>query len=336
MNYRFAATVAALLMFTACAADETPIAEGVTVPDGFEVVEVFDGLSGPTQISTGLDGTLLVAQLNGSENDEAGQVLVVDLEEGTTEVLYSGLDKPTGVALLGNEVYVMERDRLSVGSLDAGSLEVIVDELPTNGRSEGTLTVTPGQTLLFNTSGSIRDGEVVEDSGQLWELRSGETPEVFATGFKNAYAHHVDSSGQVWVAEISDGSFDGAPADDEVIVVTAGDDGGWPRCVGDRVPVEEFGGDQQLCADTAESLAIFEPGATPTSVAVAPWDDRQLLVALWNEGRVVAIDLDGGRPAPAETMLEGLEHPQHLLVVGEDVFVTDPDAGRILSVGPAS
>ncbi len=332
MKRRLAVVLVAVLISTSCSADDAPSVEGVTVPDGFEVVEVFDGLSSPTQIGPGVDGSLLVAQLNGGENDQLGQVLVVDLDDRSTRVIYNDLDKPTGVALLGDEIYVMERDKLSVGSLDAEPLEVVVDELPTNGRSEGTLTVTPDQTLLFNTSGSMSDGEVVEDSGQLWELQPGGSPQVLATGFKNAYAHHVDDSGEVWVTEVSDGLFDGAPAADEVVVVTDGIDGGWPRCVGDQRPVVEFGGDQQSCANTARSLAVFEPGATPTSIAAAPWGDDQLLAALWNEGRVALLEVGGERPVQVETMLEGVDHPQHLLAVGESVLVTDPDAGRILSI----
>ncbi len=332
MKYRLVTALAALLICAGCVADENQSVDDVIVVDGFAVAEVFDGLLGPTQINVGPDGSLLVAQLNGGENDETGQILVVDLDEGSTEVLYEGLDKPTGVALLDDSVYVMERNRLSVGTLDADPLQVVVDELPTNGRSEGTLTVTPQQTLLYNTSGSIRNGEVVEDSGQLWELSPGEDPVVFAAGFKNAYAHYPSVGNQFWVTEISDGSFDREPASDEVVVVGFGDDGGWPSCVGDQRPVEEFGGSAQSCASSVESVAVFESGATPTSITVAPWDDGQLLVALWNENRVVSLNLDDTSPVNVETFLEGFEHPQHVLTSGELLLVTDPDRGRILSV----
>ena len=37
------------------------------------------------------------------------------------------------------------------------------------------------------------------------------------------------------------------------------------------------------------SHALFEAGATPTSIAVAPWDPDVLVVALWGEGRVVTL-----------------------------------------------
>ena len=68
-----------------------------------------------------------------------------------------------------------------------------------------------------------------------------------------------------------------------------GDDFGYPRCVGDRRPVVELGAVAATCALTPPTHAIFAAGATPTSVAVAPWDPATLLVALWNRGEVVAV-----------------------------------------------
>jgi len=305
-------------------------------PEGFTVTEVVSGLSSPTQIALAPDGGLLVAQLNGGEEDDTGQILLVDpTGDGEPRVLFDGLRKPTGLAVLGDEVWVQQERSLWRGPLAGGDLEVVLDDLPFNGRSEGTLTTLVDGRLLYETSGDLLDGQVVAGSGTLWALAPGGTPEVFATGFKNAYGRTVDVDGTVWQTEVSDGTFDGAQPPDELNAIGPGDDAGWPACIGDRLPVIEFGGTDASCAATVRPKAVFAPRATPTSVAIAPWDPDVLVVALWNEGRVVTLPRAGnGAPVEASTFLTGLARPQHLLADGDRLLVVDFDAGRILAVAP--
>ena len=315
-----------------CGSDGAETVDEVTVPDGYDVTEIATDLTGPTQIVRAPDGRLLAAHLNGGEGSTNGQVLAIDDDDEST-VLFEGLRKPTGVAVVGDEIWVMEERRLSRGQLDGGDLEVVLDELPYNGRSEGTLTATPDDRLLYNTSGTVRDKAAADGSGTLWSLTPGGEPEPVATGFKHAYARTYDDAGTLWQTEMSDGSYDGQPAPDELVAVEPGDDFGWPSCIGDRQPVEEFDGTEERCADTPRSHAVFEPGATPTSVAVAPWDPDTLLVALWNRGEVVEMprqESDG--PVEASAFLTGIEHPQHLLADDDRLLVVDFDGGRILAV----
>ena len=155
-----------------------------------------------------------------------------------------------------------------------------------------------------------------------------------AAGFKNAYGHTVDGEGRLWATEVGDGTFDGEPAADELVAVMPGVDHGWPRCVGDRRPVAELGADPDRCAAGPASHALFEPGATPTSVAVAPWDDTTLLVALWRDRRLVAVptaDPVAGPHRPVDVVTGDLQ-PQHLLVDGDRLLVVDFDGGRILAL----
>ncbi|MDH3299310.1 MAG: glucose sorbosone dehydrogenase, partial [Acidimicrobiia bacterium] len=137
---------------------------------------VVEGLTGPTQLVIGDDGDWLVAQLAGGENDGTGQVVRLDPDalDAPPEVILDGLDKPTGVALFAGELWVMERDRLTRGPLD-GAVDgadriVVADDLPTNGRSEGTLTV-DGDRLLYDTSGRLdADGTPTAGSGTLFAV----------------------------------------------------------------------------------------------------------------------------------------------------------------------
>ncbi|MET0324359.1 MAG: glucose sorbosone dehydrogenase [Ilumatobacteraceae bacterium] len=334
------ALVAAATVLAACADDGsvTPgSADGkaadVEVPEGFSVTEVVTGLVGPTQITVLSDGRLVVAQLNGGERDGTGQIVVFDpgAEEEPT-VLYDELVAPTGVAVFGDEVWVMEQRRLSSGPLVGGELTTVLDDLPFNGRSEGSLTATDDGRLLYDTSGTLDGVDAAPGSAGLWSIAPGGQPTLVATGFKHAYARTFGPDGTLWETEMSDGTYDGEPAPDELVAVEPGDDFGWPQCIGDGTPVAFYGGTADRCASTPPSQALFPPGSTPTSVAVAPWDPDVLLVALWNDGRVVAVPTEGERPVSVTTFLTGIEHPQTLVSDGDRLLVADFGGGRILAV----
>ena len=311
-----------------------PAPEGVTVAAGWRVTEVVSGLDRPTQIALADDGRLLVAQLAGAEGDGTGQVVAIDLDQpDQREVVVDGLDKPTGVAEVDGVLWVMEERTLSAGP-DGENLEVVLDDLPFNGRSEGTLTPTGDGGLYYATTGNLDGGRPAAGSGVLWRIDASGEPEQVADGFKNAYAHVVDGDGQLWATEIGDGRYDGRSPPDELVAVAPGDRFGWPACIGDGEPVAEYGGDEAGCRATPRSHTLFEPGATPTSVAVAPWDADTLVVALWNRGQVVSVPrpADDGPHRAAGSLLEGIDHPQHLLADGDRLLVVDHDGGRILAL----
>lgn len=152
-------------------------------------------------------------------------------------------------------------------------------------------------------------------------------PRQVASGFKNAYAHVHDGDGRLWTTEVAE-PIGGSSAPDEIDRVVEGGDHGWPACVGDHQPVEAFGGDERRCADTVRPTVTFEPvGATPTSIVLDPIDPGRFIVALWNAGRVVTVPVDGsGGPAD---LITGLDHPQHLLVDGDAVLVSDFATGTV-------
>jgi glucose/arabinose dehydrogenase len=313
---------------------DAPTVDGVTVPAGFEVEELVTGLVGPTQAVVGGDGRLVVAQLAGGEREGTGQVVRLDPDDpADRDVLADGLLVPTGIAVVGDQLWIMEQRTLTRRPIGGGPVDVVAGDLPYNGRSNGTLTVLDDGRILFDTSGSIRGGEVVEGSGRLWTVTDDGPPEVLASGFKHAYAHVVDRDGVLWTTEIGDGRYDGERPPDELLAVSPGLDHGWPRCIGDNLPVAEFGGTEAGCRDVPRSHAVFEAGATPTSVAVAPWDPDTLLVALWNLGLVVTVPraaADG--PVEAVPFIEGIDHPQHLVADGDRLLVVDHGGGRIIAV----
>ena len=308
-------------------------------PEGTSVV--FEGLDGPTQITEGPNGRLLVAQLNGPEGEPTGQVLEVDPESGDRRVLLEGLDTPTGVLWLDENLWVMQRRSLSRarwnGVGEPESLRDVLVNLPFNGRSEGTLTSLPDGRLLYETSGSIRDDEVVDDSGALWVLDPRtEESEPLAIGLKNAYSHAVLGDGSVLTTEIGDNLAD-PPLDELHLFDTLGEgaaggtadttvpDGGWPDCP----PPDQ-------CTGVIGPLAVFPQGATPTAVAAM---DGRAFVALFVTGSLVEVNPQGwtagDEPRSPTTVLEGLEGPHTLLATDDGrLLVSEHLTGRVLSWVP--
>ena len=291
---------------------------------------IVDGLSGPTQFVDGPTGSLLIAQLNGEEDASLGQILDVDLASQKRSVLISGLDKPTGVAWLNGYLWVMERRRLVRAKWDGpgtrpGALEPMVDNLPFNGRSEGTLTVTPDQKLLYETTGSIEGGKVVEGSGVLWVFDPvTKKSSKVAIGLKNAYAHAFFADGRLATVDIGD-NIDSAPVD-ELNVIPHGRTGpaqfGWPDCPGDKV-----------CSNVISPLATFDPHATPSGVAV---NTKYAYVTLFVTGEIRRISLNGKETnAPQSTIASGLEGP-HTIAFRPDgaLWVSEHLANRIIAINP--
>ena len=321
--------------------------------DGYSIETLVDGLEGPTQIAWHPDGRLLVAVLGeGGEGSDSGQVLAVESvgpvatdggPPAGPEVLVSGLDTPTGLAVIDDTIWIMERTRLVSAPLAGGAVTVVRDDLPSNGRSNGSLTVTSEGRLLYNTSGRQEGTRAADGSGVLWSLdpldpASEDQPVM--TGMKHAYATAEDGQGGLLVTEIGDGTYDGERPPDEVVVIPQLQerdvaDGGWPRCIGDREPVAENDGSPEWCARAVPSLALFEPGATPTGVAPAPWDPNRAVVALWVTGALVEIPTTrpaGDAPVASTPIATGLDGPQHLLADGDRLLLSVHGEGEVLTL----
>lgn len=331
-----------VVSLVSCVADDPVRSPGALDADVvLEASVVVSGLDRPTQLAIADDGAWYIAQLAGEENEMSGQVLRIDPSDpiGSRSVVLDGLDKPTGVAVFAGSLWVMERHRLVRASLDGAELTVVVDDMVSNGRSEGSLTV-DGDRLLFDTSGRLSQRteqplDPTSSSGVLWSIDAGGEISPVASGFKHAYAQTRGLDGVLWTTEIADGEYDGRPAPDEIVAIIPGADHGWPRCVGDNIAVAEFGGSEEECAELQPSQVLFSVGATPTGLAFAPWEAGQLLVALWGTGEVVAVSVESAKaPSGPMVVFDGAERPQHLVAEGDRVLVVDHATGRILALQP--
>ena len=310
-----------LLLLTALVTFSFSTAQTPKLPDGYRAETLVTGLRSPTQMTFGPDGRLWVAQLAGGENAGTGQIVAVDLETQQQTVLLRDLFKPTGLAVTQTDLWVMAGNQLlrapllRNGTEGAGRLEVVLRNLPNNGRSLGTLTLTPDGGLLFETSGALTANGPQKGSGILWrvDLQNPKNPQPLATGFKGAYGHTFAENGTLYTTEIGDDWMNGAPPPDELDAVKPGADYGWPKCYGQQLPAKNTGGTPEFCGTTQPPLALFAHGATPTSVAASPFAAGNLFVALWTLSKVVQVDVRTGEVTPFMT---NITLPQDLLSDG--------------------
>ncbi len=311
---------------TASSPPESTNAEGAD-----ERTIVVDQLDRPTQIADGPDGLLLVAQLAGSENEENGQILAVDVATGERRVIADGLDKPTGVLWANGTLWVMVRRGLvsapwNGSEATAGALTTVLDDLPFNGRSEGTLTALADGTFLYATTGSLTNGAATPGSGTLWAFDpANQSSRAIATGLKNAYAHVVLDDGRIVTTEIGDST---DPPVEEINVVDPNQpspDLGWPSCPGDST-----------CDGVVGPLATFPAASTPTGVTHIGND---LYVILFVTGQLLRVPLAGrtvgSEPVAATELVAGLEGPHTVLARPDgSLWISEHLAGRIIEIRP--
>jgi glucose/arabinose dehydrogenase len=301
-------------------------------------VPFVDGLVGPTQVIDGPEDVLVVAQINGDEEQREGQVVAIDTATKKQRLLLSQLDKPTGVAWIDNTLWVMVRRGLVKAAWDGvnepGPIETVLRDLPFNGRSEGTLTPMSDGSLLYETSGTLdpkSPGTALTGSGQLrrYDPKTGAST-VVAIGSKNSYARVLLADGRLAVTEIGDGP--GSPPPDEVNIITIPKpdeppaDLGWPSCPSDAAA-------EAACANVVAPIAVFPPSSTPIGLVVSGDD---LYVALWNDGRIVRVPMNSpvsSQATNSETAVDALAGP-HTLFRSRNgtIYLTEVLKGRIVTL----
>ena len=273
-----------------------------------------------------------MAQLNGEEDASVGQILAVNLKTKQRIVLLDNLNKPTGVAWFNGFLWVMEQRRLvrspwADPTAKPGPIEVLVDQLPFNGRSEGTLTVTPTSHLLYETTGSIEGGAVVDGSGVLWEFDpSTKTSSKVAVGLKNSYAHTFLPDGRLATVDIGD-NIAAAPVDELNLLPTASTGSkpaqfGWPDCPGDTT-----------CAGVIAPLATFPPHSTPSGVAA---NKQYAYVTLFVTGQLRRVALAGKTTNAEQTTIASELQGPHTVMLRPNgrLWISEHLANRVISITP--
>jgi glucose/arabinose dehydrogenase len=173
----------------------------------------------------------LVAHLNTVADGDSGLLGMALRDDHTAAVHYT--------------TPLINADVISLIDLDTGSetiLHSFTDDPDFAGRSVppehhgGNPTVAPDGSVFVGI-GDFNDGFLAPDlhwiAGKIWRVHPDGTAELFARGFRNPFDMWWDDAHQRLIA-----TDNGVSTDDEINVVTAGGDYGWPFTMGNGKPVD--------------------------------------------------------------------------------------------------
>ncbi|HEY5093957.1 MAG TPA: PQQ-dependent sugar dehydrogenase [Candidatus Eremiobacteraceae bacterium] len=246
-----------------------PLAAELTVPSGFKA-EIFEqGLSGPRFMTVAPDGALLVA-LTGR-----GDVVALHGPASAPTVVASGLDLPHGLAFDGSTLYIAVWDGVEKLVYPGGPVTRVTGGLPENGdHNRRSLAVAADHSLFVGVGSSCN---VCDDALPLASIVhvAGGTARPYALGLRNASGLAFDSGERLWaVVNQRDGIgptqavTDDLPPD-ELDLVTAGADFGWPRCYPDpKLPKRDANPEypDADCSGTKPASLDFQAHSAPLGI----------------------------------------------------------------------
>jgi glucose/arabinose dehydrogenase len=351
------ATPLLVLAIAGCGGDEraAPRSEGMevrTVAEGLEVPWEIAFLPDRSALITERPGRVRVLEANGelreepvatvdvSAQGEGGLMgLALDPEFAGNGLVYLYFTTAEGLKLerwryAGGE---LTRDATLVSDIQAGPIH-----------DSGRIAFGPDE-LLHVATGDAGDGDLAQDdaslNGKYLRLApeqyrgDGEVrPEVYSKGHRNPQGFDWDERGRLISTEHGPSGGDGPQGYDELNLVRAGGNYGWPEAIG----TDHEGFDAPL---RVYEEAIAPAGATFVGREGSAWTGDYLFATLRGE-TLYRLRLRGGRIAEQELLLEGEYGRLRTVVEGPDggIYVLtsnrdgrgDPDDGddRILRITP--
>ncbi len=208
-------------------------------------------------------------------------------------LFHSGLDRPFGLAMIGERLFVAEPYRVIElidhnNDLHVDEERVVIDGLPDDGGHWMRSLVADPDGFLYVSIGSRCNACEEEDERRATIIRvnpeNGESS-VFARGLRNSVGMAIaPDSGILWSTDISRELPGRMPPPDELNRIIDGGDYGWPYCYGQQTPDPQLGSAQQ-CRDTQPALVDLSPLCRPMGIAfgadlAAPAEYRDSLYIL--------------------------------------------------------
>lgn len=312
------------------------------LPEGFSISIFAEGLEAPRVLALDPGGNLVV-----SIPSRGSVVALPDRDgDGTADsmaAVASGLNRPHGISFVCDDacsLYVAETDGVRVFDYDAAALTASdrgkVIELPAGG-GHWTRTVVVGDTpagkKLFVSIGSSCNVCIEEDPRRASIMTAdpgGGNPVTFASGLRNAVfmAFHP-VTGDLWATEMGRDNLGDDIPPDEINIVKAGSDYGWPFCYGRNVPDTDFGASGGDCAGRTPSHIDIQAHSAPLGLAfvtAGSWPDDLILDLL------VAYHGSWNRSEPTGYKIARFRLDESGAYQGEDDFITGwlGDDGSVL------
>jgi glucose/arabinose dehydrogenase len=339
----FPATAVAVAL--ACSNDKTP---PVTPAEGLEVETLVSGLTTPWDLAWGPDGQIWVSERGGRisrVNPSNGQRTTAGQVPGVSESGESGL---MGIAFhpdFGSQPFVYAahsylqngalRNRLVRMRWDGqtlGTPEVLLANIPASSIHNGSRLAVGPDRLLYMTMGDASNQDMAQDRSSL----SGKVLRLTLTGQPaagNPFGTAIYSFGhrnpQGLVFHPTSGalySTEHGPSDnDEVNIVVAGRNYGWPTVHG--ACDDDVGSERAFCQanNVVEPLATWTPTIAPSGAdiyladLIPQWKGNLLFTSL--NGRALyrlTLSADGQRVTAKETLFQGQFGRLRDVLVGPD------------------
>ncbi|MBE3589456.1 MAG: PQQ-dependent sugar dehydrogenase [Firmicutes bacterium] len=319
-------------------------------PQRFARSTFAQGLAQPTAMAFGRDGALYVTEL-------VGRVTVLRDTDGDgradqASVFADGLTDPLGVAVLRpGEIVVSQRGRITRlrdtnGDGAADERQDIVTGLPVGRHQNDNVVVGPDGRLYWGQGSRSDHGEsgvVPYEASILSANVDGSDLKVVATGLRNPYGLAFDAKTGALYATDNGRDVPDKGVPDELNLIEAGGDYGWPDCWG--------AGEGTHCEGTKLPLLLLPPHSSADGLAVYRGEafpgeyQGAVFIALWgandgdpNVGRQVVVALppkEAGRPWTVAPFATGFIHPL-AVAVGPDgaLYVADMGRNEIVRFAP--
>lgn len=320
-----------VLLFGLIAPGQAVAQGGPAVPRGFHVGIYARGLTNPTALAFGPDGSLYVAQQNGA---------ILASRGGSIATIATGFATPLGLAWHAHKLYVSSTGEVStlrpLHGYRSFQRRVIISGLPTGKHQNDSLAFHSGWVYLGvgSTCNACREADPRSATIMVFHPNGGQG-RVFARGLRNPYGLAFrPHTNRLYATDNGRDDYDDQ-VPDELNLIKDGGNYGWPDCWGRN------GGSN--CRGTIPPVALFEHHASADGLVfysgrafpkryrsdafVAEWGDS--VNALDTGHRVKDVHFAGKRVTVSD-FATGLSHPLALAVDGNGaLLVADWGTGVI-------
>lgn len=268
----------------------------LALPPGFSISVFARDLPGARVLLLDKQGNMWVSQTR------EGAVSLLEIKEGKVtdqKPVFQNLNNPHGLAFdpdNSNVLYIAEEHRISKVDLKGETKLQKIADLPSGGGHftrtlgfgpDGRLYVAIGSSCNVCLEGDFRRAKIFSLN------RDGSDFREYARGLRNTVFFIWDKSGRMWGTDMGRDHLGDDLPPDEINLIEAGHDYGWPHCYGKNVP-DPFGGG---CEGKTGSHIEMQAHSAPLGLAFYEGD---LLVAFhgsWNRSiatgyKIVRMKLD--------------------------------------------